>query len=301
VESTRVRVQSVPEALDEITQLLRQAGITCEICGKIRRKWPSIDYDYTGVIVAISTTQEIHRVLARYHPKTTKTKPNTTLVFVGDIGVYVYATTEEAWGAALIYYTGPGRFRKCLCTEANEQGLKLTVSGLWQGKYRIAGRTEEQIFACLGKEYIPPEKRKHFTTERRKKKNLMRENAITERKMVYKAILQVFSERIRGSLPVKRSEIQKALTEWMLESEIEVALGWLQRHGLITKTKGGWLPNKLPETGVCWIHGRALPCYTCKRIEERKIRAENAKQKRDLRNLIKESENVILGLCGTGN
>lgn len=81
--------------------------------------------------------------------------------------VYLVSTGNESWGAKLLWYTGPVGYRKCLCTEARTQNLKLNSSGLWKGKELIAGRTERQILDCLGLPYKHPGERRHFTTTRR--------------------------------------------------------------------------------------------------------------------------------------
>lgn len=280
--------------VQEVVDRLCRAGLRFEICGKLRRGavWGSIN---SVIIVVEASTQEIHEVVKEWEPATFKTKPNTTCIRVNMLPIFLIATTSESWGAALLFYTGHHDHKKCLCSIARSQGLKLSLSGLWQGKYRIAGREERQIYDCLGVPWYPPRRRVGLIpTIRGARVKRMRENAIQERKMVYKAIIKVFSERLRGSLPVKKSELLQNLDSYLHPNVVHGHLIWLKTHGLITQVKGGWLANSLPEGGICWQHGRPLECRVCAR---KALKRESDKYYDAVRRA-KEMPNVILGTCG---
>ena len=283
-------------SIQTVARDLYEADIRFEICGKIRR---GILKDVeSGIIVAQAPTTDIHKILARWEPATNYKHPNTTLVRVNLFPIFVYSATEENWGAALFFYTAHGMHKSCVCSMARSQGLKLSLTGVWQGKHRIAGKTEEQIYACLGLPYYPPTERygpiKNIEGEKKKK---MRANSIEERKKIYRAIVKVFSERQRGTLPVKRSEIFKNLDEYMTEPVLNGHMVWLQKHGLATNVKGGWLANALPPDGICWEHGKASPCQVCRRKVERTQIKQYIKELRKQ----KGEPNVILGACGSNN
>jgi DNA polymerase (family 10) len=74
-----------------------------------------------------------------------------------DLDVRVVAA--ESFGAALNYFTGSKAHNVALRRLAQERHLKLNEYGLFRGNRRIAGRTEEEIYAAFDLPYIPPELR----------------------------------------------------------------------------------------------------------------------------------------------
>lgn len=65
----------------------------------------------------------------------------------------------EDWGAALLGWTGNKAHNIHLRTIAKRKGYTLDDSGLYRGKKRVAGKTEEDIYQKLGMKWIPPEMR----------------------------------------------------------------------------------------------------------------------------------------------
>lgn len=66
---------------------------------------------------------------------------------------------KESLGAALHYFTGSRDHNISLRRRAQERGLKLNEYGLYRGRRRIAGATEQDVFAALGLPWIAPELR----------------------------------------------------------------------------------------------------------------------------------------------
>jgi DNA polymerase (family 10) len=64
-----------------------------------------------------------------------------------------------SFGAALLYFTGSKSHNIALRGIANEHGWKLNEYGLFSGRRRIAGATEEEIYRKLGLTFVPPELR----------------------------------------------------------------------------------------------------------------------------------------------
>jgi DNA polymerase (family 10) len=73
--------------------------------------------------------------------------------------VDVRAVPEKSYGAALLYFTGSKAHNIALRGLANQHGWKLNEYGLFSGKRRIAGATEEDVYQKLGLEYIVPKLR----------------------------------------------------------------------------------------------------------------------------------------------
>ena len=68
---------------------------------------------------------------------------------------------KESYGAALNYFTGSKEHNVALREIAIKKGLKLNEYGLFRGQKQIAGKTEEDLYAALGMDYIPPEMREN--------------------------------------------------------------------------------------------------------------------------------------------
>ena len=83
----------------------------------------------------------------------------TTVVLRSGLQVDVRAVPEESYGAALLYFTGSKAHNIALRAIAVHRGWKLNEYGLFSGKRRIAGWTEDEIYKKLGLAYIPPEMR----------------------------------------------------------------------------------------------------------------------------------------------
>jgi DNA polymerase (family X) len=83
----------------------------------------------------------------------------TTVILRSGLQVDLRVVPEESYGAALMYFTGSKAHSIVLRRLANDRGWKLSEYGLFAGKRRIAGRTEEDIYRKLGLAFVPPELR----------------------------------------------------------------------------------------------------------------------------------------------
>jgi DNA polymerase (family 10) len=83
----------------------------------------------------------------------------STVVLRSGIQVDLRAVAEESYGAALLYFTGSKAHNIALRGIANDRKWKLNEYGLFSGKRRIVGATEEEVYQKLGLAYIPPEMR----------------------------------------------------------------------------------------------------------------------------------------------
>jgi DNA polymerase (family 10) len=83
----------------------------------------------------------------------------TAVILRSGIQVDVRAVSEESYGAALIYFTGSKAHNIALRGLAVGRDWKLNEYGLFAGKRRIAGATEEEVYKKLGLAFVPPELR----------------------------------------------------------------------------------------------------------------------------------------------
>jgi DNA polymerase (family 10) len=69
---------------------------------------------------------------------------------------------REAYGAALMYFTGSKEHNIALRERAKKRGWKLSEYGLLEGEKVLASRTEAEVYTRLGLEWIPPELRENW-------------------------------------------------------------------------------------------------------------------------------------------
>ena len=151
---------AVAEAEAEaLVEFLRGSGRVV-VAGSYRRRRDTIgDLD---VLVTAKDGAAVGDRLVRYEnvaevPAHGPTR--TTVVLRSGLQVDVRAVQEESYGAALLYFTGSKAHNIALRGLANERGWKLNEYGLFSGKRRIAGATEEEVYKKLGLAFIAPELR----------------------------------------------------------------------------------------------------------------------------------------------
>ncbi len=105
----------------------------------------------------VAANPKVHEVLGR--------GPNKTSVKLGREGlqVDVRALEHASFGAAMQYFTGSKEHNVALRQRAIRMGFKLSEYGLFRAEddVRVAGETEEGVYAALGLDWIPPELREN--------------------------------------------------------------------------------------------------------------------------------------------
>lgn len=151
---------SVAEAEAEALVAFLRDGGRVVVAGSYRRRRDTVgDLD---VVVTASNGATVGNKLVGYeniaqvlaHGPT-----RTTVVLRSGLQVDVRAVPEASYGAALLYFTGSQAHNIALRGLAAHRGWKLNEYGLFSGKRRIAGLTEEEIYKKLGLAFIPPELR----------------------------------------------------------------------------------------------------------------------------------------------
>lgn len=82
-----------------------------------------------------------------------------TVTLRGGLQVDLRVVEPAAYGAALLYFTGSKAHNVELRQLALDHGYKLNEYGLFKGARRVAGATEEEVYARLKLAWIPPELR----------------------------------------------------------------------------------------------------------------------------------------------
>jgi DNA polymerase (family 10) len=155
----RFRLSVAEAEAEALVGYLRDGGRVV-VAGSYRRRRDTVgDLD---VLVTAKNGAAVGNKLVRYenvadvlaHGPT-----RATVVLRSGLQVDVRAVPEPSYGAALLYFTGSKAHNIALRGLANEHGWKLNEYGMFAGKRRIAGATEEEIYKKLKLAYIPPELR----------------------------------------------------------------------------------------------------------------------------------------------
>jgi DNA polymerase (family 10) len=85
----------------------------------------------------------------------------STVMLKSGIQVDLRVVPEESYGAALYYFTGSKSHNIAIRKLGQAKGLKINEYGVFRGRKKIAGRSEQEIFATLGLRYIEPELREN--------------------------------------------------------------------------------------------------------------------------------------------
>jgi len=131
-----------------------------EVAGSFRRARETV-----GDLDILVTTEESARVFELFtaHPLVGEVKmrgeTKETVVLRGGLQVDLRVVRPEEFGAALQYFTGSKDHNVRIRSLARERGLKVNEYGVFRGEERVAGATEEEVYACLGLAWIPPELR----------------------------------------------------------------------------------------------------------------------------------------------
>ena len=153
----------LPVAREIEARLAALAGVaTAAVAGSIRRRKETIgDLDFLvaappsaapRVARAFASLPEVAHVHARGDTK-------VLVRLASGIDADLRVVEPASFGAALLYFSGSKAHNVALRRIAIAKGLKLNEYGLFRGERRLAGETEEEVYAALGLPWIPPELR----------------------------------------------------------------------------------------------------------------------------------------------
>jgi len=143
------------------TRLRGLPGVTqAHVAGSIRRRRETIgDADFVVVTARAEPVMKFFVAMPEV-AHVYGTGPTKTMVRLANgMDADLRVVPAASFGAALNYFTGSKAHNVKLRRIALEKGLKLNEYGLFKGERAIAGRTEEEIYAALGLQYVPPELR----------------------------------------------------------------------------------------------------------------------------------------------
>src|SRR3989454_5632035 len=158
----RLLLHEAETAANAIVAYLQASGgvAQIEVAGSYRRRRETI-----GDLDILVTSGDSPKVMERFvsydevADVVSQGETRSSVKLRSGLQVDLRAVEPAAYGAALQYFTGSKAHNVELRKIAQEHGYKLNEYGLFKGTRRVAGQTEEEIYAKLGLDWIPPELR----------------------------------------------------------------------------------------------------------------------------------------------
>jgi DNA polymerase (family X) len=136
-------------------------GVTeVQIAGSYRRGRDTVG-DLDVLVCARSATAAFKALKSYADLRTLNAQGRTKAsgVLRNGLQVDVRVVPRQSFGAALHYFTGSRDHNIHIRRRAQERGCKLSEYGLFRGRRRVAGATEEELFRALELPWIAPELR----------------------------------------------------------------------------------------------------------------------------------------------
>ncbi len=162
--SGRILLSEADALVAPLLEYLRGARgiVRLEVAGSVRRRRETIgDLD---LLAAVSRDSDLAERFVAY-PDFAKILAKGATRCAGELRrglqVDLRIVAPGAFGAALYYFTGAKAHTIAVRAIARKHALKINEYGVFRGKRRIAGASEEEVFDSVGLPYIPPELREN--------------------------------------------------------------------------------------------------------------------------------------------
>src|SRR3989441_9248675 len=172
--SGRFQINTAEDAAAAVIAHIKKAGKAVESvtpAGSLRRGKETVgDLDLLVTLADGHTSQKHVDALAEHilkfpgiDQKLAHGENKVSFTLENGLQVDVRLLEKENFGAALLYFTGSKEHNVALRSRANDMGLTLNEYALatLKAEKRVAGRTEEEIYAKLKLDFIPPELREN--------------------------------------------------------------------------------------------------------------------------------------------
>lgn len=146
-----------------IEYLKKNKGLkNIEVAGSFRRRRETV-----GDLDILATSKENSSLMDHFvkyeDVKKVLSKGDTrsSVILRRGIQVDLRVVPEESYGAALLYFTGSKAHNIAIRKIGQKKNLKINEYGVFKGKKRIAGKTEEEVYKKIDLPYIEPELREN--------------------------------------------------------------------------------------------------------------------------------------------
>jgi DNA polymerase (family X) len=160
----RFGIAVAAQVVDALLRYLEQHPATLKVAaaGSYRRMKETVgDLD---LVVSSAHTDQVTRHFVDYDAVKRVLSHGSTRASVelrGGIQVDLRVVEEGSFGAALHYFTGSKAHNIEVRKLAQKRDLKINEYGVFSGEERVAGATEESVFASVGLPFIAPELREN--------------------------------------------------------------------------------------------------------------------------------------------
>jgi DNA polymerase (family X) len=156
--SDRVPLNVAHEAAARLTGALASRAGRVAYAGSLRRMRETIgDID---ILATAENDEKADAIMAAFRKLGSEVllsgPTKTTIRMAKGLQADLRVVRPEAWGAALQYFTGSQAHNVAVRAIAVRQGLKLSEYGLFRGDELIVSQTEEEVYAALGMDWVPP-------------------------------------------------------------------------------------------------------------------------------------------------
>jgi DNA polymerase (family 10) len=133
-----------------------------EVAGSFRRRKETVgDLDILAtckkgspIMDRFASYDDVEKILARG-------KTKSSVVLRSGLQVDLRVVPQVSFGSALHYFTGSKEHNIAVRQRGVRKKLKINEYGVFKGKRRIAGKTEEGVYKQVGLPYIEPELREN--------------------------------------------------------------------------------------------------------------------------------------------
>ncbi|MFP4049470.1 MAG: DNA polymerase/3'-5' exonuclease PolX [Desulfovermiculus sp.] len=161
-EEKRYKLAVVEDVAATLSRHLEQQdGVQkVQVAGSFRRRKETVgdlDILVTGnrpdeVMQALINYEDVRQVLAHGQTK-------SSVIMKNGLQVDVRFVKQDSFGAALHYFTGSKAHNIAVRRLALDRELKVNEYGVFHGEQKVAGKSEEEVYASVGLPYIVPELR----------------------------------------------------------------------------------------------------------------------------------------------
>lgn len=161
-KETRIKLNVAEEIAGAIASCLKKVEGVKEVivAGSYRRKKETVaDIDILATCKESSKVMDAFVHYENVGKVVAQGDTRSTVVLRSGVQMDLRVVPEESYGAALHYFTGSKAHNIAVRTLGVKKGLKINEYGVFKGKKRIAGKTEEEVFNQVDLPFIEPELR----------------------------------------------------------------------------------------------------------------------------------------------
>jgi DNA polymerase (family 10) len=158
----RIRLVVAEQIVGPLVEYLQQTpGVNdIVVAGSYRRQKETV-----GDLDVLATCRKNSRIMDRfvgYEDVTqivARGETRSTVILRSGVQVDLRVVPQVSYGAALMYFTGSKEHNIAVRKIGLAKKLKITEYGAFRGEQRVAGRTEDEVYAKIGLPFIEPELR----------------------------------------------------------------------------------------------------------------------------------------------